>query len=109
MASSSSSSTGSVKLSYERLKQDDDFGLGEKVIGRYLRGSSHHRFFRKVHVRRRLKVKIPSSRRFLSRKARVLMAAWLKMYRRLKDSRAHFGDIFAGNYLFMQVTPIQPR
>lgn len=92
------------RFSYQRLKQegwiDDDL---DDQIGR-LRQSSTFRP-RRVHVRRRLKVRIPSLRRFLRRKARLVKGAWVKVVKRLKESQAHFGDLFAGNYLFLQVTP----
>jgi hypothetical protein len=28
-----------------------------------------------------------------------------KVVKRFKDGQVHFGDLFAGNYLFMQVNP----
>ncbi|CDP18383.1 unnamed protein product [Coffea canephora] len=97
-------STFTSSFSYQRLKEerwfDDDF---DEHIGR-LRHSSTFRL-RRVHVRRRLKVKIPSLRRFLRRKARSVKLAWTKVVKRLKESQSHFGDLFAGNYLFLQVTP----
>ncbi|EPS63861.1 hypothetical protein M569_10922, partial [Genlisea aurea] len=55
--------------------------------------------------RRKLRVKIPSLRRFLRGKSTALRAAWSKVCRRLKESRSHFGDLFAGNFLFVQVVP----
>ncbi|KAK4417828.1 hypothetical protein Salat_2195500 [Sesamum alatum] len=87
--------------SYKRLKHeidlfDDDFDIREKVIGR-----RRIRF----QVRRKLRVRIPSLTRFLRRKVRVVKIAWKKMYKTLKESQSHLGDLFAGNYLFMQVTP----
>lgn len=50
-------------------------------------------------------MKIPGLRRFMKRKARVVVTSWSKIVKRLKESQSHFGDLFAGNYLFMQVTP----
>lgn len=99
-------------LSYKRLKHeslfdedDEDFDIREKVIGRVVR-RSRLRFTTRVHIRRKLqRVKIPSLKRFLRRKVRVVKVAWKKVYKRLKESQSHFGDLFAGNYLFMQVTP----
>ncbi|KAL7100529.1 hypothetical protein ACP275_08G003100 [Erythranthe tilingii] len=51
------------------------------------------------------RLKIPSLKRFLRRKARLVKLGLNKVYKRLKESQSHFGDLFAGNYLFMQVTP----
>ncbi|KAG8384896.1 hypothetical protein BUALT_Bualt04G0165900 [Buddleja alternifolia] len=94
-----------AKPSYQRLKQeiwfDDEEYAREKVFGR-LKSSKFRRSF---HIRRRLRVKIPNLKRLLRRKARVVKVAWNKVYKRLKESQSHFGDLFAGNYLFMQVTP----
>ncbi|GJZ93734.1 E3 ubiquitin protein ligase RGLG2-like protein, partial [Tanacetum coccineum] len=55
---------------------------------------------KKVHMRKRLKL-----RKFMRRKARIIMASLRKVLKRLKESQAHFGDLFAGNYLFLQVNP----
>ncbi|CAK9180436.1 unnamed protein product [Ilex paraguariensis] len=96
-----------AKLSYQRLRNeggfdDDDYDyIADRVIGR---ARSWARF-RKVPLRRRFRVRIPSLRRFLRRKARVVVAACSKVVKRLKEGQSHFGDLFAGNYLFMQVTP----
>ncbi|KAH6792174.1 hypothetical protein C2S52_002651 [Perilla frutescens var. hirtella] len=96
-----------AKLSYHRLRhdnwfddEDEDYDLREKVIGR-LRSSRSRRF----HLKKRLRVKIPNLKRFLRRKARLVKFAWKKVCKRLRESQSHFGDLFAGNYLFMQVTP----
>lgn len=97
------------KFSYQKLiheggfdGEDDDNQIRERVIGR---AKSWSRIRNKVHVRRRLRVRIPSLRRFFRRKAKVFMLNWGKVVKRFKESEAHFGDLFAGNYLFMQVTP----
>ncbi|PWA37404.1 hypothetical protein CTI12_AA591460 [Artemisia annua] len=51
-------------------------------------------------------MKIPSLRKFFMRmRTRVIMASMSKVVKRLKESQSHFGDLFAGNYLFMQVNP----
>ncbi|CAI9763168.1 unnamed protein product [Fraxinus pennsylvanica] len=98
-----------AKPSYQKLRPEvwfnedgdyHDIDIREKVTRR-LRSSR----FRKVHIRRKLRIKIPSLKRFLSRKARLVKIAWGKILRRLRESQSHFGDLFAGNYLFTQVTP----
>ncbi|KAI3699851.1 hypothetical protein L2E82_44442 [Cichorium intybus] len=60
---------------------------------------------KRVHMRKRPKMKIPSLKKFMRRRARVVMLSMAKVVKRLKDSQSHFGDLFAGNYLFMQVNP----
>ncbi|KAJ9564150.1 hypothetical protein OSB04_000116 [Centaurea solstitialis] len=55
--------------------------------------------------KRKLRMKIPSLRKFMRRRARMVMVSVANVLKRLKDSQSHFGDLFAGNYLFMQVNP----
>ncbi|KAI4388789.1 hypothetical protein MLD38_001087 [Melastoma candidum] len=46
--------------------------------------------------------------RFLRRRAKFVAAVRVscrKVIKRLKESQSHFGDLFAGNYLFLQVNP----
>lgn len=98
------------RFSYQRLvheggfddDDDDDDQIRERVIGR---AKSWSRIRSKVHTRKRLRVRIPGLKRFFRRKARVISVNWAKVLQRLKESQAHFGELFAGNYLFMQVTP----
>ncbi|KAK4772189.1 hypothetical protein SAY86_013964 [Trapa natans] len=63
---------------------------------------------RRVPVRRKLRLRLPRVRRMLKRNARLVSAAVRKVVRRLKESQGHFGDLFAGNYLFLQVNPSTP-
>lgn len=56
---------------------------------------------RKIRVR----VKIRRLRGFVRKKASRVKIGILKILKRLKESQSHFGDLFAGNYLFMQVNP----
>ncbi|KAG6790076.1 hypothetical protein POTOM_006222 [Populus tomentosa] len=57
---------------------------------------------RRVRLRKRFRLKVPSLGRFLRRRVKLSCA---KVLKRLKEGQAHFGDLFAGNYLFMQVNP----
>lgn len=41
----------------------------------------------------------------MRKKASKVKIGVLKILKRLKESQSHFGDLFAGNYLFMQVNP----
>uniref|UniRef100_A0A5B7C4K4 Uncharacterized protein n=1 Tax=Davidia involucrata TaxID=16924 RepID=A0A5B7C4K4_DAVIN len=98
-----------AKFSYQRLRHeggfDDDDDDDEEIRARIIGKARSWSRVRKVHIRKRLKVRIPSLGRFLRRKARLVMVSCAKVLKRLKDNRSHFGDLFAGNYLFMQVTP----
>ncbi|XP_051119911.1 uncharacterized protein LOC127243793 [Andrographis paniculata] len=94
--------SAAAKLSYQRLKHDIWFDEEDNVVRRRLGEQSR---LRRFPIRRKLRVKIPRLRRFLGRKVRQVRGAWKKVCRRLKESQSHFGDLFAGNYLFMQVNP----
>ncbi|KAL9404156.1 hypothetical protein Peur_001128 [Populus x canadensis] len=64
--------------------------------------------FGRVHIRKRFRLKVPSLGRFLRRRVKLVSAVRLscaKVLKRLKEGQAHFGDLFAGNYLIMQVNP----
>ncbi|XP_008230494.1 PREDICTED: uncharacterized protein LOC103329767 [Prunus mume] len=116
-------SSSSAKLpAYQRLKHDDDqdgleldddFDYGRVRVLARSRSTSWCKFrFRKVHIRRRrsFKLKVPSLKRllFLRRKIRLisaLRASCAKVLQRFKEGQGHFGDLFAGNYLFLQVNP----
>lgn len=71
------------------------------------RSSSGYRV-RRVSMKRRFRLKIPALRRFFRGKLKgvssVKCSFW-RVVRRLRESQGHFGDLFAGNYLFMQVNP----
>lgn len=91
-------------ISYQRLRNEGGFDDVEersgRVIGRAIRRWS--RRYRKVELRRRkVKISIPSLKKFLRGKAKVIVGSWSNVF----QSFSQFGDLFAGNYLFMQVTP----
>ncbi|CAA7404844.1 unnamed protein product [Spirodela intermedia] len=47
--------------------------------------------------------------RLLRRKAGLVRASLRRVVRRFKEGSSQFGDLFAGNYLFVQVTPAPLR
>lgn len=104
-------SSSSAKISYQRLRNEglemDDVEERQrerrKNVVRRVRSWSTR--YRRVHIRRKIKIKIPSLRKFLRKKSKVIVASLAKVVKRLKESQAHFGDLFAGNYLFMQISP----
>ncbi|CAO2819628.1 unnamed protein product [Amaranthus hypochondriacus] len=73
-----------------------------------VRLSRRSNWVRKIKIKRKFRVKIAGFRRFF-RIRRIKFAnsslTWAKVLMRFKESQSHFGDLFAGNYLFMQVTP----
>ncbi|KAK8586941.1 hypothetical protein V6N13_085954 [Hibiscus sabdariffa] len=92
-----------TKFSYQRLKhEEEEEGHGHaEVAGRarpWLR-------LRRVSVKKRFRVRVPSLRRLLRKKVKLVRVSLGKMVKRLKESQAHFGDLFAGNYMFIQVNP----
>lgn len=86
---------------------DEPFGNGG-VIPSLSRSSRAWWRLRRVPIRRRLRVRLPGLRRLRRRKARLMAsvrASWTRVMQRLKEGQEHFGDLFAGNYLFLQVNP----
>ncbi|KAL4568294.1 hypothetical protein LXL04_023903 [Taraxacum kok-saghyz] len=98
-------------FSYQRLRnqggEDDNEYLEEmkRAIAHVRARIQWTSRLKRVHMRKRSKMKIPSLKKFLRKRARVMMLSMAKVVKRLKDSQSHFGDLFAGNYLFMQVNP----
>ncbi|KAB2614019.1 hypothetical protein D8674_036335 [Pyrus ussuriensis x Pyrus communis] len=114
-----SSSSSSRLPAYQRLTHDEDLDDDEfdfeknRVVVRSRTNNAttswcRFRPFRRVHFRRRsFKLRVPSLRRllFLRRRVKVISALCAKVVRRFKEGQSHFGDLFAGNYLFLQVNP----
>ncbi|KAK7260656.1 hypothetical protein RIF29_26890 [Crotalaria pallida] len=90
------------KFHYQKLRSEDE--IRERVI---LRPKNWFRL-RRIPIRRRFRLKVSSLRKLWRRKARLVSAmriSFAKVMKRFKDGQVHFGDLFAGNYLFMQVNP----
>ncbi|XP_039129454.1 uncharacterized protein LOC120265582 [Dioscorea cayenensis subsp. rotundata] len=81
--SSSSSSSSSSRIRWLRLRSS----------------GNAKRFWRRPRVR------IARLRRVLKRKVKVVRNAVDKVITRLKQGKPFFGELFAGNYMFMQVSP----
>lgn len=81
------------------LSDDDDDERDQRVT---LRPKKWGRL-RGVPLRRRLRVKMASWRKIWMIKKVMLVCA--KVKRRFKEGHGHFGDLFAGNYLFTQINP----
>ncbi|XP_044500946.1 uncharacterized protein LOC123222317 [Mangifera indica] len=109
---------------YQRLRhQDEYYGLEEggghvgfgyderaRIVKNVKPRSWYRPSFRGVQIRRRrFRVKVPRLRRLILRKKFRVVSAFrvscAKLMRRLKESQNHFGDFFAGNYLFLQINP----
>ncbi|KAG2300513.1 hypothetical protein Bca4012_012105 [Brassica carinata] len=104
------SMASSLKISnipYKRLSLEDD--VFDETTTRSSSSSYPYRFKRVLSLRGRrrirVRVKIRRLRGFVRKKASKVKIGVLKILKRLKESQSHFGDLFAGNYLFMQVNP----
>lgn len=102
---------GSSKFSYQKLtkaKEESDEEDYRVEVVRARSVPTNWWKLRRLSGRRRSKVRIAGLRRFLRRRGRVISSvrvSWIKVWKRLKEGRAHFADLFAGNYMFMQVSP----
>ncbi|KAG1371188.1 hypothetical protein COCNU_16G002820 [Cocos nucifera] len=97
----------STKFSYQRLRklppgiEEDE--AEERVV--VVRRRGWLRLGRGARRWRRPRVRVAGLRRLLRRKARVVGTAVRKVLKRLKEGRPCVGELFAGNYMFMQVGP----
>ncbi|XWS32708.1 hypothetical protein CRYUN_Cryun22dG0013300 [Craigia yunnanensis] len=94
-----------AKFSYQRLRHESNELDVEEIAERLIGRSRTWYRLKRVPVRRRFRLKVPSLKRFLRRKVKLVRLSFAKLMMRLKESQAHFGDIFAGNYMFIQVNP----
>ncbi|KAJ1422391.1 hypothetical protein SESBI_13015 [Sesbania bispinosa] len=93
------------KFRYQRLRHE---GVSDEERDRVIQRPRYWFRFRRIPIRRRFRLKIPSLRRLWRKKARLVSSmriSYAKVMKRFKDGKVHFGDLFAGNYLFMQVNP----
>ncbi|TKY63175.1 hypothetical protein E2542_SST13043 [Spatholobus suberectus] len=99
------------KLRYQKLRHENGSDDERDRVSQRPRSWFRFRFrfrFRRVPIRRRFRLKIPSLRRLWRKRARLVSAMripYAKVLKRFKEGQVHFGDLFAGNYLFMQVNP----
>ncbi|XP_010492243.1 PREDICTED: uncharacterized protein LOC104769676 [Camelina sativa] len=96
-----------TNIPYKRLSLEDDDVFGQTTRRRSSLYSNRFRRVVSLGGRRRIrvKVKIRRLRGFVRKKASRVKLGISKLLKRLKESQSHFGDLFAGNYLFMQVNP----
>ncbi|BAT85057.1 hypothetical protein VIGAN_04255000 [Vigna angularis var. angularis] len=86
------------KLRHEKGSDDERDRVSEKPRFR----------FKRVPIRRRFRLKISSFRKLWRKRGRLVSSvrvSYAKVLKRFKDGQVHFGDLFAGNYLFMHVNP----
>ena len=93
-----------AKFSYQRLRHEGNELDVDEIAERLIRRSRTWYRLKRVPVKRRFRLKVTSLKRFL-RKVKLVRLSVAKLMRRLKESQAHFGDLFAGNYMFIQVNP----
>ncbi|KAJ7974686.1 Plexin-D1 like [Quillaja saponaria] len=93
------------KFTYQKLRHEVVFDDVNFERNRMILRSRNWFRFRRVPIRRRFRLKVPSLRKFLRKKVSTVRISCAKICKRLWESQAYFGDLFAGNYLFMQVNP----
>ncbi|CAA7395882.1 unnamed protein product [Spirodela intermedia] len=92
-----------LKFSYRRLRKgppdpEEDGGGGEAAQPARAAAGGRGR-------RRRPRVRIARLRCLLRRQGVRMRASLRRVVGRLNEARSHFGELFSGNYVFMQVNP----
>ncbi|PIA51578.1 hypothetical protein AQUCO_00100163v1 [Aquilegia coerulea] len=101
--------SSNLNISYQKLINEvvfDEEALQQEA--QVIKTKSCSRQFRRLSFKRRLKIRIPGLRRFLRKKDKIISAVKVscnKVIQRLLEGKSHMGDLFAGNYLFMHVSP----
>lgn len=104
-----------LRLPYQKLRKqppevDDESAAEEEELQRRARSAAAAG--RRWRLRlgrprrwRRPRLRILPLRQLLARRARLVRASLGRVVRRFKEGRSQLGELFAGNYLFVQVTP----
>ncbi|KAI6675427.1 hypothetical protein NL676_003333 [Syzygium grande] len=94
-------------VAYQRLRNEGRSNDEEdEEVEKELRRTARWPKFRRFTCRRRPKVQIPRLTRFLRKKMRLLSSvrrSWRRTWESLKKSQAHLNDLFAANYMFMNL------
>ncbi|KAJ4829764.1 hypothetical protein Tsubulata_043937 [Turnera subulata] len=97
-----------TRFSYQKLKHEDLF---DELEGRerlqVVRRRSWFRF-RRVHIRKRFRLRVPGLRKLTRKRVKLVSAvrlSYAKVLKRFKEGQGHFSDLFAGNYMFLQINP----
>lgn len=96
-----------TKFSYQRLQNEGGFeeDAEEETAFRRMRNLSR---IKKLNARKRPRIRIAGLKSFIKIRKDGLFSAlgiWSRALKRLKDSQIHMGELFAGHYLFTQVSP----
>ncbi|KAF5194157.1 hypothetical protein FRX31_016255 [Thalictrum thalictroides] len=101
--------SSNINISYQKLINEVVFDEeAPKQEAQVIRTRSWSKHFRRLSLKRRLKIRIPGLKRFLRKKDKLISSVKVscnKIIQRLLEGKAHMGDLFAGNYLFMHVSP----
>lgn len=91
-----------LKFSYRRLRKDppEPEEDGGREVAQQVRAVGGGR-----GRRRRPRVRIARLRCLLRRQGVRMRASLRRVVGRLNEARSHFGELFSGNYVFMQVNP----
>ncbi|KAK7373281.1 hypothetical protein VNO80_06681 [Phaseolus coccineus] len=94
-----------TKLGYEKLRHEKEWDDERDRVSEKRRSRFR---FKRVPIRRRFRLKISSLRKLWRKSGRLVSSvrvSYAKVMKRFKDGEVHFGELFAGNYLFMHVNP----
>ncbi|KAF8005889.1 hypothetical protein BT93_K0234 [Corymbia citriodora subsp. variegata] len=93
-------------VSYQRLRDEGPSDEEDEEEVKEFRRTVRWPKFRRFTWKPRPKVQIPRQTRFLRKKMRLLSRvrlSWRRTWERLKKNRAHMNDLFAANYMFMNL------
>ncbi|KAF9606669.1 hypothetical protein IFM89_027713 [Coptis chinensis] len=94
-----------TKFFYKRLRKYSGF---EEEEERLIERTTRLSWIKRFALKKKPKVRIPGLRRFFRKKKVLFTNARFSVEKILNwfmESRSHLGDIFAGNYFFLQVSP----
>nr|XP_004515900.1 uncharacterized protein LOC101515099 [Cicer arietinum] len=101
---------GSVgKLSYKRLKTEEELDEKIQLLEREVKKAKAWLKLKALAGRRRPRLRIPGLRRFIRKRTKFVSkfkVSWRKTLKKLKNGQSHMNDLFGGNFLFMQANPI---
>ena len=98
-----------TKFSYQRLKNECGFDEDPEEEKAFRRMRNWSKIRKLAGKKQRPRIRIAGLKKFFRRRKYKIFSAvrvtWRKALKRLKESQAHMNDLFAGNYLFTQVSP----
>lgn len=98
-----------TKFPYQRLKHERGFDEDPEEEKAFKRMRNWSKIRNLTAKKKRPKIKIAGLNRFFRRRKDKLFSAiritWNRALKRFRESQVHMNGLFAGNYLFKQVSP----